>query len=209
MVSEEVSRMSLKSITTLPAVIRVFLCSSGPAIAFIALSLSLGGLFVIGASGDTFLLLAIAMISRSLGEWFGHKYILHSTRVRLLGVCIRNPVGEMHARHHATPDDIDGVHFGPMSVTGILILAYAVGSLWGVEFSLGFIFLCSACLLLYEWAHLVSHTAYVPKSRYFRKIVARHRYHHYEDPKRCFTVSQPWADVLFKTDLPHQYIVRR
>lgn len=201
--------MSLKSITTLPAVIRVFLCSPGPATALIALSLSLGGLLFINASGATFLLLAFAIISRSLGEWFGHKYILHSTRVRFLGVCIRNPIGEMHARHHATPDDIDGVHFGPASVIGALILVYALGSLWGAEFSLGLIFLCSACLFLYEWAHLVSHTAYVPKSRYFRNIVARHRYHHYKDPKRCFTVSQPWADVFCRTDLPDQHIDRR
>ena len=198
--------MSLTSVTTFPAAIRIFLLSPGPAIAASALCLSLAGLYYISADGGVYVLLAIALLCRSLGEWFAHKYVLHVMKIRVLGICIRNPIAEMHAKHHATPDDPEGVHFGATSVIGVLVLGYAIGALWGTAFSLGVVVFFSASLLLYEWAHLVSHTGYTPRSRYFRKITARHRYHHYKDPKRCFTVSQPWADVVLRTDAPPQYL---
>ena len=54
-------------------------------------------------------------------------------------------------------------------------------------------------LAAYEWTHLLIHTAYRPRRRWFRGLRAHHRLHHFRNEHNWFGVTTKFADRIFAT----------
>ena len=54
-------------------------------------------------------------------------------------------------------------------------------------------------LAYYEWIHLLIHTNYRPKTRYFVNRVRHYRLHHYRNEQYWMGVTNTFGDVAFGT----------
>jgi dihydroceramide fatty acyl 2-hydroxylase len=122
-------------------------------------------------------------------EYLVHRYALH----RLAP----------HYQHHNEPTVVEYI-FAPMWLSGgsaILLwglLALAAGS-WqrGALVEAGTI----AGYLCYEWLHVRIHSA-VPGGMLLRALRKHHFYHHFADERRCYGVTSPIWDQVFRTNEP-------
>ena len=60
----------------------------------------------------------------------------------------------------------------------------------------------------YEWTHFLIHTAYRPRSRYYRSIWRNHRLHHYKNEHYWHGITNTLSDRVLRT-LPDQADVPR
>ena len=51
----------------------------------------------------------------------------------------------------------------------------------------------------YEWVHLMVHTRYRPKTRFYRRLATNHRLHHYRNEKYWLGVTSNLGDRLLGT----------
>jgi hypothetical protein len=58
-------------------------------------------------------------------------------------------------------------------------------------------------IFLYEWTHFVIHTAYRPRSRYYRSVWRNHRLHHFKNEHFWHGITQTVSDRVLGT-LPDQ-----
>jgi sterol desaturase/sphingolipid hydroxylase (fatty acid hydroxylase superfamily) len=174
---------------------------SGPRL---SLALLMAGLLS-KATGDTSwvdgaIVLAMFLL-RGFLEWPFHKYVWHSSPLPLVGWRLRNPVADMHARHHRDPFQSEGLIFGAPGVALACTLIFLMGSgltgspSLGVTFVIGFI----VVLVTHEWHHVIAHSGIEPVSPLFRRAVRCHRWHHYADGQACMGVSSVLADRLLGT----------
>jgi sterol desaturase/sphingolipid hydroxylase (fatty acid hydroxylase superfamily) len=66
----------------------------------------------------------------------------------------------------------------------------------------------SACTILYEWVHFLTHTDYKPKGSYYRRIWKLHRWHHYKNEHYWFSFTVPWIDAWLGTGPSPQDVPR-
>lgn len=59
--------------------------------------------------------------------------------------------------------------------------------------------LSTAGLLHYEWVHLLVHTAYRPRTRYYTRLARNHRRHHYRNEHYWLGVTTNSGDRLMRT----------
>ena len=53
--------------------------------------------------------------------------------------------------------------------------------------------------LLYEWVHFLTHTAYVARSSFYRKIWRNHRLHHFKNEHFWYSFVLPQVDEWMGT----------
>jgi len=51
----------------------------------------------------------------------------------------------------------------------------------------------------YEWTHLLVHTRYRPKNRYYKRLEANHRLHHYRNEHYWLGVTSNLGDRVLRT----------
>ncbi|HZT80738.1 MAG TPA: sterol desaturase family protein, partial [Gemmataceae bacterium] len=106
-----------------------------------------------------------------------------------------------HAGHHEVPSD-------PARMVVRLVLTVPVAIVLFGLFSLAFGARPAALLmaglivgyLAYEVVHYRIHVGRGP--RWLRPLVRHHLYHHYKDPSRCYGVTSPLWDWVFRTGRP-------
>ena len=59
--------------------------------------------------------------------------------------------------------------------------------------------LAQVALAHYEWVHLLVHTRYRPRSRYYRRLARNHRLHHFRDERSWLGVTSNLGDRLLRT----------
>ena len=150
-------------------------------------------------SGELFWLFLLGLFSWTLLEYGLHRFVFH---VRF---GLRNPktadfINGSHLNHHAAPRDPDKLLVRPgygLTVSAILFgLAYllshsfftASGIMAGIW--AGFIY--------YEAVHYRVHLTTAPSGFIARQRRA-HFYHHFTNQKRCFGVTSPLWDYVFRT----------
>lgn len=149
---------------------------------------------------DGSIVLAMFLL-RGFLEWPFHKYVWHSSPLPLLGWRLRNPVADMHARHHKDPFQSEGLIFGAPGVAIVCTTLFLMGAgltgsaSLGITTVIGFI----VVLVTHEWHHVLAHSGIEPVSPLFRRAVRCHRWHHYADGQSCMGVSSVLADRLFGT----------
>ncbi|MGH1488758.1 MAG: sterol desaturase family protein [Acidimicrobiales bacterium] len=145
-------------------------------------------------------------------EWFIHLVILHS-RPRALRSITVDP-GAGHREHHRNPATINWVLLrgidaalfqvinalvvvvvvvGPMALAGVPVGAEMVGPV------LSGVVAAVAGLGHYEWSHFLFHTAYRPKSRYYRRLKSNHRLHHWRNERYWLGITSNLGDRVMRT----------
>ena len=176
-----------------------------PAIlAVVALRVLLGGL----GWGDV-VAAALMLAVFSFGEWTIHVYLLHVRPVR--GRRLETGAAREHRRHHERPNDLTLILLGPREIAQLFLLAVPFTVAIGVLISrplagppsagavitalvVGYILVG-----LYEWTHFLIHTAYRPRSRYYRSIWRSHRLHHFKNEHFWHGVTSNVSDRFLGT----------
>lgn len=183
------------------------------ALILVAARLLVGGPF---GRGDVIVPLVTIAVTGPV-EWIIHKYLLHapddSFATRRLGT------GTGHQQHHLDPPDIDWLLLRGIDAAvfvtafGAITAAWSLPLMWITGSSLLGPFLtawaCAAVgLTHYEWVHLLVHTRYRCRSRYYKRLARNHRLHHFRNENFWLGVTSNLGDRILgtypqrKTDVP-------
>jgi hypothetical protein len=133
-------------------------------------------------------------------EWVIHVTVLHLRPVTVRGRTFDPIVARRHRLHHQDPKLIKYVLI-PRGVV-IRLLIFSVPLYWLVtplREGVTAMVTAYAMLLAYEWTHFLIHSAYTPRSWYYRYIWRAHRLHHYRNEKYWFGVTVHVADHVLRT----------
>lgn len=149
------------------------------------------------------------LAARPFAEWAIHRFVLHRPPFDVRGRHL-DPAAA-HRRHHRDPADVDFVLVAPRYARDYVVAWAAVaaaitaalpGRRGRVRPGLSGLAAAYASLVAYEWTHLLIHTAYRPRHRWFRQRRAQHRLHHFRNEHRWFGVSTDVADRVLGTRPP-------
>ena len=160
-------------------------------------------------------LVAVLAVVVALGpvEWIIHRGLLHaepgSTLAELLGT------RDSHERHHRDPDDMEWLLLRrPNAVGSCLAIIAPVAAAAGCLSVIGLppgdasaaraiaatvVFAGLVALLHYEWVHLLVHSRYRPRSRYYSRLAKNHRLHHFRNERYWLGVTVDTGDRLART----------
>jgi hypothetical protein len=191
----------------------VFSRKRAPRMLFTAVLLALVARIALGSfSWRDLVAVAAMLVIYPFGEWAIHVYLLHS---KLDIVTTRS-----HMEHHADPQDLNLINFGPAEALAILLLAapvtvalsaLLVSPLPGPLPIEPFVTeLATAYLLIafYEWIHFLIHTSHVPESRYYKHVWRNHRLHHFKNEHYWHGITNTLSDSVLGTN-PDQSKIER
>jgi len=163
---------------------------------------------------------AAMLVIYPFGEWAIHVYVLHMKPFAFRGRRFDPPAAKGHRAHHRKPNDLWVLLLEPPELAQLLfvavplVVAVAAAPVWLLVGPIPLGVLISAALTsyaliaLYEWTHFLIHTAYVPRSRYYRAIWRNHRLHHFKNEHFWHGVTNKLSDRVLGTD-PDQSAVPR
>jgi hypothetical protein len=162
---------------------------------------------------------AIALIVAIVGpfEWVVHKYALHAPEESWRYRVAKTGVG--HRQHHVDPPDLQWLMLRPIDVgvylpqIALMLAVIAALPLWmaGAPILGPYLTAFAAAgvgLAHYELTHLLVHTRYRPRSRYYSRLARHHRLHHFRNEQYWLGVTSNSGDRLLhtlpakKTDVP-------
>lgn len=149
-------------------------------------------------------LLPLGVLFWTLLEYGLHRFVFH------IQVAIRNPrvrdlVNASHSSHHASPRDPNRLLVHPsfgMVISAILFAVFYLAS-GSLSAAAGLISGVWAGFLYYEAVHYRVHFNLSNNGLIVRQR-RLHFYHHFTNNKRCFGVTSPLWDYVFRTALPRQ-----
>ena len=203
-------RVSAQSLRTKRAVAAELLHHGSP---YVLGGVIAGALAVRAASGrplgvaDVVALAAIVAVQPAV-EWGLHRIVLHGPARTVSGLVI-DP-GASHRGHHRSPDDVGGALLGTAyaiadSVVVVMAVVLAGVVAWPLAGGYPAAAVATAAaagcagLLWYEWAHVLFHSGYRPRSAWFRGLRTNHRRHHYRDDTRWLGITSTYVDRLAGT----------
>lgn len=169
---------------------------------------------------------AVAMLAiYPLGEWAIHVYLLHMRPFEFRGRRIDPPAAKGHRAHHRKPNDLTIILLEPKDIAQLLFIAMPVSiAIWAVPLSIATGSVPVAAILtaaltttiligIYEWTHFLIHTAYRPRSRYYRSIWRTHRLHHFKNEHYWHGITNNLSDRVLGTnpgarDVPKSHTAR-
>lgn len=164
---------------------------------------------VIGGWGRGDVIVAvITLLLVGVFEWVVHLFLLHapedSFRMTKLGT------GTGHREHHLDPTHMGhlllarndaalfSVMFAGFTASWTLPLLWITGSVLLAPYVTAYL-LAAIGLLHYEWTHLLVHTKYRPKSRYYKRLARNHRLHHFRNEHYWLGVTSNLGDRVLQT----------
>ena len=134
-------------------------------------------------------------------EWTTHVWLLHFKPKQVGRLRLDPFAARKHRAHHRDPKVIPLILIpkrivGSSVVVGALIFWLAAPSL---RLALTGMATSWAMMLTYEWAHFLIHSAYRPKTWYYRYIWRAHRLHHFRNENYWFGVTVHAADHVLRT----------
>ncbi|MEO8692846.1 MAG: sterol desaturase family protein [Acidimicrobiales bacterium] len=201
----------LSAVRSLRQAATVFAGRPSPKLFVGAVAATLSARLLLGRWGRRDALAATAVLaSRPFAEWLVHRNVLH-----LRPVVVRErtiDLGAAHRRHHRDPADVDFVlvdgRYGRYYVAGWAVTAAAIaaalpGRRWRrLRPTLTGLGAAYGSLVIYEWTHLVIHTAYRPRHRWLARRRAQHRRHHFRNEHYWYGVTTDVADRVLRTGPP-------
>ena len=157
--------------------------------------------------------LAVTLAIAGTVEWIIHRFLLHAAEDAWTSRTLGTGVG--HRRHHLDPPDVDWLMLRALDA-GIFITAFgAVTAAWTVPLMwltgsaqlgpfLSAWTLAAIGLAHYEWVHLMVHTRYRPRTRYYRRLARNHRLHHFRNEYYWLGVTSNSGDRLLRTYPKHK-----
>ncbi len=195
-------------------VARVFLGQGSPrVIAVVALGLLVARPLAGDASWADLVVLATTALLVGPVEWFIHRYLLHAPSdawtSRRLGT------GSGHREHHLDPPAVEWLLLRGIDAAVFAVLIAIGTAAWSIPAVavVGLVVpgqgllapyltaVLAAVLALghYEWTHLLVHTRYRPRTRYYRRLARNHRRHHYRNEEYWLGVTSNLGDRLMRT----------
>jgi len=153
-------------------------------------------------------------------EWLIHVYLLHLRPFRLRDSTVELTTARAHREHHEQPNDLGLVLLGPLEATGLIFLivplppliAGGMLALFGASVPVGALLtaVVAGYILvgIYEWTHFLIHTAYRPRTRYYRSIWRSHRLHHFKNEHYWHGVTTTVGDRVLGTFPDHSEVPR-
>jgi len=154
---------------------------------------------------------AAMLVVYPFGEWAIHVYLLHLKPFAVRGKRVELATARSHREHHEAPNDLGLILLAPVEALALLLAAVpAVPALAGVVITLAggevpYPALLTAVLTgyvlvgIYEWTHFLIHTAYRPRSRYYRSIRRGHRLHHFKNEHYWHGITNTVSDRVLGT----------
>ncbi|WP_199615205.1 sterol desaturase family protein [Paenibacillus alkalitolerans] len=129
-------------------------------------------------------------------EYIVHRFLLHE----FPGVW--PSAYEGHILHHRYPNDAKYL-FGPVRYD---LAGYAI--LFGVSYvaaqdaytASAVVFGASVCQMFYQWQHYAAHSPVKPLTPWGKFMRKWHLRHHSKNPDGWYGVSNPFLDMLFRSD---------
>jgi len=157
-----------------------------------------------GRFPDLVWLVPVGLLLWTLLEYGLHRFVFH-IQVPLPNPVLRDLLNASHLGHHASPRDRTKVLVHPSY--GLVISAILYFLLWVVSGSLfsaaGIMTGIWAGFLYYEAVHYRVHFS-LSGSGFIARQRRTHFYHHFTNNKRCFGVTSPLWDYVFRTTLPQR-----
>lgn len=141
-------------------------------------------------------------------EWLIHRVLQHSQPHEVFGRVVQTPQSRTHRRHHEHPWTMDYILLGKrrsvdfVLTQGLILLVVSLVVFRQVVPALTALCVSIVLTLVYEWSHYLMHTAYRPRSAWFRRRWQTHRRHHFRDDRRWFGINGLVADRLLGTADP-------
>jgi hypothetical protein len=153
-------------------------------------------------------------------EWAIHVYFLHLRPFTVAGRRVEVPTARSHRKHHERPADLDMILLGPLEAIGLIFVivpivvgvGFSAARLIGTDVPLGAALtamLAGYVLVgIYEWTHFLIHTAYRPRSRYYRSVWRSHRLHHFKNEHYWHGITTTVGDRVLGTFPDHRDVPR-
>ena len=193
---------------------RAFFAQGSPRVITLVVACAVAVRLVVGRWGWTDLfVLMVTGVAVGIVEWVLHRHLLHAPEAswtsRRLGT------GSGHRRHHLDPPDLqwlllrreDAAVFSVLIAVGSCLWVIPLAALAGTWIeSVGILAPTLTALLVaylalghYEWTHLLEHTRYRPKTRYYARLVRNHRLHHYRNEHFWLGITSNLGDRVLGT----------
>jgi hypothetical protein len=177
-----------------------------------AITLTLIVRLVVGGFSWRDLVAAAAMlVIYPFGEWAIHVYLLHLKPFKFRGERVELATTRAHREHHEEPNDLYMILLAPSEAMALMFLAVPlVPALAGVAIALAGgevpygalltgVLTGQVLVAVYEWTHFLIHTAYRPRSRYYRSIWRNHRLHHFKNEHYWHGITNTIGDRAMGT----------
>ncbi len=134
-------------------------------------------------------------------EWLIHVHILHLKPFTVRGRKVDPEVSRKHRRHHRNPLFLEDVFIPARALVGGVLFHWLVWPLVMPSFALALttIAVYLSFTLHYEWVHMICHTPWVPRSRFYNRLWRNHRLHHFKNEHYWMGVSMLAGDRLLGT----------
>jgi sterol desaturase/sphingolipid hydroxylase (fatty acid hydroxylase superfamily) len=106
--------------------------------------------------------------------------------------------GNGHRRHHLDPPDLDWLT-ALWVVPAMLVLGWLADGVGLLAPALTAILCATLALGHYEWTHLLEHSSYRPRTRYYRRLARNHRLHHFRNERYWLGITSNLGDRLMST----------
>jgi hypothetical protein len=138
-------------------------------------------------------------------------YLLHLKPFKFRGERTELPTARAHREHHEQPNDLYMILLAPSEAMALMFLAVPfVPALAGVVIAaaggdvpygalLTAVLTGQVLVAIYEWTHFLIHTAYRPRSRYYRSIWRNHRLHHFKNEHYWHGITNTIGDRALGT----------
>ncbi|MFW2332205.1 sterol desaturase family protein [Ilumatobacter sp.] len=208
-ITSDAAGLRADDLRTKREIARVYV-ARGSARVLITAAIVLGAvrLAVAGFDRGDLLVAVVTVAITGTVEWIIHRFLLHAAddawTSRTLGT------GTGHRRHHLDPPDIDWLMLRGVDAAVFITAFGAVTAAWTIPLmwltrsaQLGPFLtawtLAAIGLAHYEWVHLMVHTRYRPRTRYYRRLASNHRLHHYRNEHFWLGVTTNTGDRLLRT----------
>ncbi len=130
-------------------------------------------------------------------EYIAHRFVLHPPIDYLRGHEIFKYI---HWNHHEEPENF-GIIAVPLPIS-LFLSSLVFLAFWGITGHLDYALAAMPPVLIgylaYEWVHFWVHYT-KPKNRLGKWYRKWHFIHHFQDEKRCYGVTSPLWDIIFRT----------
>lgn len=210
-VTEVADRWKVRSteLATKREIARMFSRHSSPRIITIAVTIAAMGRILVGRwSYADLVTIALTVVFAGVVEWVVHLFVLHADADSF--VTTRLGGGISHRKHHLDPPDmryllLDGADAALfVAMLAAFSAAWSLPILWLLGGQVWPPYLATLCaayvgLLNYEWTHLMAHTRYRPRSRFYARLSRNHRLHHYRNERYWLGVTSNLGDRLLRS----------
>lgn len=190
-------------------VLATYLSNRSPRVLLVGLFLAAVVRLLVGSwSWADLVVVAITVVLVGPVEWILHRALLHSPdhsfRMRVL------KTGTGHREHHLDPRYIGWILLAGTDAFVFQLLIAVWTATWAVPLLvligpailapyLTALVAAYVALAHYEWVHLLVHSNYRPKTRYYRRLATNHRLHHHRNERYWLGVTTNLGDRLFAT----------